>query len=146
MVIFASEDVGNADPRGLQMAVSALQAFQLVGMPEGRIIIGQAVSYLATAPKSNAAYLGINQALAEVRQSGALPVPMQIRNAPTSLMKGMGYGKGYRYPHDYAKGVVAQEFLPESIAGKRFYEPKESGYEKSIKERMEWIRGEREKT
>jgi putative ATPase len=146
MVIFASEDVGNADPRGLQMAVSALQAFQLVGMPEGRIILGQAVSYLATAPKSNASYLGINQALAEVRQSGALPVPMQIRNAPTSLMKGLGYGKGYRYPHDYAGGVVAQGYLPDQIAGKRFYEPKESGYEKSIKERMEWIKGEREKS
>jgi len=145
MVIFASEDVGNADPRGLQMATSALQAFQLVGMPEGRIILGQAVSYLATAPKSNAAYLGINQALAEVRLSGALPVPMQIRNAPTQLMKGLGYGKGYRYPHDYAGGVVAQGYLPEQIAGKRFYEPKESGYEKSIKERMAWIKSERDK-
>jgi putative ATPase len=145
MVVFASEDVGNADPRGLQMAVSALQAFQLVGMPEGRIILGQAVSYLATAPKSNASYLGIDQALAEVRQSGALPVPMHIRNAPTSLMKKLGYGKGYRYPHDYAGGYVAQGYLPDEIAGKRFYQPKESGYEKSIKERMEWIKGEREK-
>ena len=145
MVVFASEDVGNADPRGLQMAVSALQAFQLVGMPEGRIILGQAVSYLATAPKSNASYLGIDQALAEVRRSGALPVPMHIRNAPTSLMKNLGYGKGYRYPHDYAKGYVAQGYLPDEIAGKKFYEPKESGYEKSIKERMEWIKGERGK-
>ena len=145
MVVFASEDVGNADPRGLQMAVSALQAFQLVGMPEGRIILGQAVSYLATAPKSNASYLGIDQALSEVRRSGALPVPMHIRNAPTSLMKNLGYGKGYRYPHDYAKGYVAQGYLPDEIAGKKFYEPKESGYEKSIKERLEWIKGEREK-
>jgi len=145
MVIFASEDVGNADPRGLQVAVSALQAFQLVGMPEGRIILGQAVSYLATAPKSNASYMGINQALAEVRQSGALPVPMQIRNAPTGLMKKLGYGKGYLYPHDHQNGVVAQSYLPDELAGRRFYEPKPSGYEKSIKERMEWIRGEREK-
>ena len=145
MVIFASEDVGNADPRGLQIAISALQAFQLVGMPEGRIIIGQAVTYLASAPKSNASYLGINQALAEVRQSGALPVPMQIRNAPTKLMKGMGYGKGYRYPHDYQGGVVTQDYLPEQLAGRRFYEPKESGYEKSIKERLAWIRSERDK-
>jgi putative ATPase len=145
MVIFASEDVGNADPRGLQMAVSALQAFQLVGMPEGRIILGQAVSYLASAPKSNAAYLGIDQALAEVRRSGALPVPMHIRNAPTSLMKNLGYGKGYRYPHDYQGGFVAQGYLPEAIAGKQFYQPKESGYERSIKERMEWIKAEREK-
>ncbi|HJV34760.1 replication-associated recombination protein A [Geomonas sp.] len=146
MVIFASEDVGNADPRGLQMAISALQAFQLVGMPEGRIILGQAVSYLATAPKSNASYMGIDDALAEVRKSGALPVPMHIRNAPTSLMKKMGYGKGYRYSHDFERGYSGQSYLPDQLAGKRFYEPKESGYEKSIKERMEWIKGEREKT
>jgi putative ATPase len=145
MVVFASEDVGNADPRGLQVAVSALQAFQLVGMPEGRIILGQAVTYLASAPKSNASYLGINQALAEVRQSGALPVPMHIRNAPTSLMKNLGYGKGYRYPHDYEQGFVAQGYLPEALAGKRFYAPKGSGYEKSIRERMEWVQGERDK-
>jgi putative ATPase len=145
MVVFASEDVGNADPRGLQLTVSALQAFQLVGMPEGRIILGQAVSYLATAPKSNASYLGINQAIAEVRQSGALPVPMQIRNAPTSLMKGLGYGKGYLYPHDFAEGEAAQGYLPDQIAGKRFYDPKGNGYEKSIKERMEWLKGKREK-
>jgi putative ATPase len=144
MVVFASEDVGNADPRGLQLAVTALQAFQLVGMPEGRIILGQAVSYLATAPKSNASYLGIDGALAEVRRSGALPVPMQIRNAPTKLMKNLGYGKGYLYPHDHPEGG-AQGYLPEQIAGKRFYEPKGSGYEKSIKERMEWLKGEREK-
>jgi len=145
MVVFASEDVGNADPRALQLTISALQAFQLVGMPEGRIIFGQAVSYLATAPKSNAAYLGINQALAEVRQSGALPVPMQIRNAPTSLMKNMGYGKGYLYPHDFPEGEGTQGYLPDAIAGKRFYQPKESGYEKSIKERMEWLKGKGEK-
>ena len=145
MTVFAAEDVGNADPRGLQVAVSALQAFQLVGMPEGRIILGQAVSYLATAPKSNAAYLGIDQAIAEVKKSGALAVPMHIRNAPTSLMKKLGYGKGYRYPHDYDGGFVAQGYLPEELSGRRFYQPKESGYEKSIKERLEWLRGERPK-
>jgi len=145
MVIFASEDVGNADPRGLQMAVSALEAFRLVGMPEGRIILGQAVTYLATAPKSNASYLGIDRALAEVRRSGALPVPMHIRNAPTKMMKGMGYGKGYRYPHDYDGARVAQGYLPDEIAGNRFYEPKESGYEKSIKERLLWLKGEQGK-
>ncbi|QWV95203.1 replication-associated recombination protein A [Geomonas oryzisoli] len=146
MVIFASEDVGNADPRGLQMAVSALEAFRLVGMPEGRIILGQAVTYLATAPKSNASYMGINEALAEVRKSGGLPVPMQIRNAPTKLMKGLGYGKGYLYPHDHQNGIVAQGYLPEQLSGRRFYTPKESGYEKSIRERMAWIQGLREKT
>ncbi|MCM0081652.1 replication-associated recombination protein A [Geomonas sp. Red32] len=145
MVIFASEDVGNADPRALQIAISALQGFQLVGMPEGRIILGQAVTYLATAPKSNASYMGINQAIGEVRQTGALPVPVHIRNAPTKLMKSLGYGKEYRYPHDYEGGYVAQGYLPDQLAGKRFYQPKESGYERSIKERMEWIKGEREK-
>jgi len=140
MVIFASEDVGNADPRGLQMAISALQGFQLVGLPEGRIILGQAVTYLASAPKSNASYAGINAALSEVRKSGALPVPLHIRNAPTSLMKDLGYGKGYRYPHDYAGGYVAQGYLPDELSGKRFYEPQGHGYEKSIKERLEWLK------
>ncbi len=140
MVILASEDVGNADPRGLQLAVSAMQAFQLVGMPEGRIIIAQAVTYLATAPKSNASYAGINEALAEVRRSGSLPVPLQIRNAPTKLMKEAGYGKGYRYAHDFLDSMVAQEYLPERLSGTVFYRPKESGYEKSIAERMEWMK------
>jgi putative ATPase len=92
MVILASEDIGNADPRALQVAVAALQGFQLVGLPEGRIIMGQAATYLATAPKSNASYAGIDEALREVRKSGALPVPMHIRNAPTGLMKDLGYG------------------------------------------------------
>ncbi len=140
MVILASEDIGNADPRALQVAVSALQAFQMIGMPEGRIILGQAVSYLATAPKSNASYIGIDTALAEVRLSGALPVPLQIRNAPTKLMKELGYHKGYRYAHDYPEGYVSQEFLPEKLQGRRFYEPQGHGYEKTINERMEYLR------
>ncbi len=143
MIILASEDIGNADPRALQVAVSALQAFQFVGMPEGRIILGQAVTYLATAPKSNASYAGIDAALAEVRKSGALPVPMHIRNAPTRLMKDLGYHKGYRYDHDYEEGYSGQECLPEKIAGKKFYEPKGHGYEKNILERMEWLHNRR---
>jgi putative ATPase len=141
LVILASEDIGNADPRGLQVATAALQGFQLVGLPEGRIILGQAVTYLATAPKSNAAYLGIDAALAEVRKSGALPVPLHIRNAPTKLMKELGYHQGYKYAHDFAGGYVAQQFLPDQLAGKRFYEPTEQGYEKTIKERMAWLQG-----
>ncbi len=145
MVILASEDIGNADPRALQVAVAALQAFQLVGLPEGRIILAQAVTYLATAPKSNASYVGIDAALAEVRASGALPVPLHIRNAPTRLMKELGYHKGYRYDHDYAEGHAAQEYLPEKLKGKRFYEPTERGYEKTIKERLEWLKGEGKK-
>jgi len=143
MIILASEDIGNADPRALQVATAALQAFQFVGLPEGRIILGQAVTYLATAPKSNASYAGIDAAFAEVRKSGALPVPMHIRNAPTRLMKDLGYHKGYKYDHDYAEGYAGQECLPEKLAGKRFYEPKGHGYEKNILERMEWLRKRR---
>ncbi len=144
MIILASEDIGNADPRALQLAVSALQAFQVIGMPEGRIIMAQAVTYLATAPKSNASYLGIDAALAEVRKSGGLGVPMHIRNAPTSLMKDLGYGKGYQYAHDYAEGYAGQPCLPDGLAGRTFYEPRGYGYEKSIVERMEWLKRIRE--
>ncbi len=143
MIILASEDIGNADPRALQVAVSALQAFQVIGMPEGRIIMGQAVTYLATAPKSNASYIGIDAALSEVRKSGALPVPLYIRNAPTKLMKELGYHKGYQYAHDYAEGYSGQDCLPKKIAGRKFYEPKGHGYEKNIVERMEWLRNKR---
>ena len=145
MIILASEDIGNADPRALQVAVSALQAFQVIGMPEGRIILGQAVTYLATAPKSNASYVGIDAALAEVRKSGALPVPLHIRNAPTKLMKELGYGKGYQYAHDYEDGFSGQECLPEKLAGRTFYEPKGHGYEKNIVERMEWMKYRKDK-
>lgn len=139
MVILASEDIGNADPRGLQIAVSALQGFQLVGMPEGRIILAQAATYLATAPKSNASYAGIDAALAEVRQSGALPVPLHIRNAPTRLMKELGYGKGYKYAHSFTGGYVPQDYLPEKLNGRHFYKPAKHGYEKFIRERMEML-------
>jgi putative ATPase len=140
MVILASEDIGNADPRALQIAVSALQAFQLVGMPEGRIILGQAVTYLATAPKSNASYAGIDAALAEVRKSGALPVPLHIRNAPTRLMKNLGYGKDYKYAHSFEEGYADQQHLPEAIQGRTFYHPTDRGYEKTISERMAWLK------
>lgn len=144
MVILASEDIGNADPRALQVVVAALQAFQLVGLPEGRIILGQAVTYLATAPKSNASYIGIDAALAEVRKSGALPVPLHIRNAPTKLMKELGYHAGYRYAHDYAEGYVPQNYLPDQLAGRKYYDPAGHGYEKTIRERMEWVRQQSE--
>ncbi len=141
MVILASEDIGNADPRALQIAVAALHAFQLVGMPEGRIILGQAVTYLATAPKSNASYTAINEALVEVRSSGALPVPLHIRNAPTKLMRELDYGKGYRYAHDYEGGYAEQEYLPEKLKGRKFYSPTEHGYEKTINDRMNHLKG-----
>jgi putative ATPase len=138
LVIFASEDVGNADPRALQVAIAVQQAVHFIGMPEGRINLGQAVTYLATAPKSNAAYIGINEALAEVRKSGALPIPLHIRNAPTTLMKDLGYGQGYRYAHDDRDGFTPQEYLPEGLRGRHFYRPSERGYEKMISERMRY--------
>lgn len=140
MIILASEDIGNADPRALQIAVSALHAFQMIGMPEGRITLGQAVTYLATAPKSNASYAGIDAAITEVRKSGALPVPLHLRNAPTKLMKDLGYHKGYSYDHNFEEGYSGKECLPEKLSGKQFYEPRGHGYEKSILERMEWLK------
>jgi putative ATPase len=136
MVIFASEDVGNADPRALQMALAVQQAVHFVGLPEARINLAQGVTYLATAPKSNASYAGIDQALAEVRKSGALPVPLHIRNAPTRLMKELGYHKGYQYAHNHAEGVAPQDHLPEQLKGRRFYVPTGRGYEKLIGERL----------
>ncbi len=140
MVIFASEDVGNADPRALQIALAVQQAVHFVGLPEARINLAQGVTYLATAPKSNASYAGINQAQAEVRKSGALPVPKHIRNAPTKLMKEQGYGKGYKYAHEYEGGVAAQTHLPDKLAGTTFYQPTERGYEKTIGERMAYLK------
>ncbi|MBW2688948.1 MAG: replication-associated recombination protein A, partial [Deltaproteobacteria bacterium] len=112
MVIFAAEDVGNADPRALQVAVATQQAVHFIGMPEGRIPLAQAVTYLATAPKSNAAYVAVGEAQKEVRQSGALPVPHHLRNAPTGLMKDLGYGKDYQYAHNHPGSIVTQEHLP----------------------------------
>ena len=138
MIIFAAEDVGNADPRALQVAVAAQQALHVIGLPEGRIPLAQAVTYLATAPKSNASYLAIDAALAEVRQSGALPVPLHIRNAPTQLMKELGYHRGYQYAHDRPDAVVTQAHLPDRLQGRSFYHPKESGYEKTIGERLRY--------
>jgi putative ATPase len=146
MMIFAAEDVGNADPRALQIAVAAQQALHVIGLPEGRIPLAQAVTYLATAPKSNASYVAIDAALAEVRKSGALPVPLHIRNAPTRLMKELGYHKGYQYAHDRPEAVVTQTHLPDALTGREFYRPKESGYEKAICERLAWWAAKRQDT
>ncbi|PLX86726.1 MAG: AAA family ATPase [Desulfuromonas sp.] len=135
LVILASEDIGNADPRGLQIAIAAQQALHLVGLPEGRIPLAQATSYLATAPKSNAAYMGIKRAQQEVQNSGSLAVPLHLRNAPTKLMKAQNYGDGYRYPHD-EEGISDQSYLPDDLHGARFYQPTGRGYEKTIGERI----------
>ncbi len=140
MVIFASEDIGNADPRALQIALTVQQAVHFVGLPEARINLAQGVTYLATAPKSNASYIGIDEALAEVRKSGALPVPKHIRNAPTKLMKQLDYGKGYKYAHNYQDSFTEQTHLPEQIKEKRFYRSSDRGYEKIITERMKQLR------
>ncbi len=145
MVIFAAEDIGNADPRGLQIALAAQQASHFVGMPEGRIPLAQATTYLACAPKSNASYLGIDKALAEVRRSGSLPVPLHLRNAPTELMKKLDYGKDYRYPHDYEGGHTLQSYLPESLRDCNYYRPSNRGFEKTLQERMSLLRN-REQT
>ncbi len=138
MVIFAAEDIGNADPRALELAVATMDGAARIGMPEARILLGQAVTYLATAPKSNAAYRAINAALAEVRASGALPVPLHLRNAPTGLAKGLGHGAGYRYPHDFPDHVTRQQYLPDELEGKVYYEPVDAGAERTIRERMAW--------
>jgi putative ATPase len=136
MVIFASEDVGNADPRGLMVAVAALQAFHAVGMPEGWIPLSHAATYLATAPKSNASYVAYQRAAAELQETGTLPVPLHLRNAPTKLMKAEGYAEGYRYPHDFPGHVVSQQYLPDELAGRRYYDPGEEGYERDIGRRL----------
>jgi putative ATPase len=147
LVIFAAEDIGNADPRALQVAIATQQAVHFVGMPEGRIPLAQAVTYLATAPKSNAAYMAIGEAQAEVRQSGALAVPAHLRNAPTKLMKELGYGKDYQYAHNQDDTVVTQGHLPDNLAGTRYYRPNDRGYEKMIRERMDYWSGlRRQKT
>ena len=138
MVIFASEDIGNADARALTVAVSGMQGIHLVGMPEARIILGQVCTYLAAAPKSNAAYKAIDAALATVRQSGAQPVPKHLRNAPTQLAKELGHGAEYRYPHDYPDHIVRQSYLPPKLEDVRFYEPANVAEEKLIRDRLRW--------
>jgi putative ATPase len=140
LVRFASEDIGNADPKALQIALEAKEAFHFIGLPEGKLALAQATVYLATAPKSNALYTAYGRAAQAVEQSGALPVPLHIRNAPTALMKNLDYGRGYKYAHDYAEGIVDMECLPEELAGRKFYYPSDRGYEKIIRERMEYIR------
>ena len=136
MVIFASEDVGNADPQGLVVAVSALRAFQLVGLPEGTLPMTQAVTYLAMAPKSNTVLTTYANARAAVMDKGPLAVPLHLRNAPTPLMKSLGYGGGYKYPHNFEGHYVPETYLPDGLRGQRFYQPSESGFEKELTQRL----------
>ena len=136
MIIFAAEDIGNADPQALQVAVAAKDAFHFVGLPEGKIPLAQAVTYLATAPKSNASYKAMLAAAEDVDEHGTLPVPFHLRNAPTALMQKLGYGKNYKYAHNYPDHVVEQEHLPKELKDKKYYTPSDSGYESRIKERL----------
>ena len=147
MIIFAAEDIGNADPQALQVAVAAKDAVHFVGLPEGRIPLAQATTYLATAPKSNASYKAMLAAAADVKEKGALPVPLHLRNAPTELMEKLGYGKGYRYAHNFPGYIVDQEHLPEELKGRKYYSPSDSGYEKTIRERVKaWEEKKRGRT
>jgi putative ATPase len=133
MLILASEDIGNANPTALVMANNTFQAVDVIGYPEARIILAQCAVYLASSPKSNASYVAIENAIGKVRETGDLPVPLSVRNAPTKLMKNMGYGKGYQYAHDYEGGFVNMEFLPEKISGEKFYEPGNNPREEELR-------------
>ena len=136
LIRFASEDVGLADPNALTIALTAYQSWERIGPPEAKLSLAQAVVYLATAPKSNALYLAEKSVIKEIKESGPLSVPMHLRNAPTKLMKEMGYSHGYMYPHDYPENQVKQEYLPEKIRKKIFYHPGDRGFEKEIKKRV----------
>jgi putative ATPase len=138
VVILAAEDVGNADPRALEIAVAAAQAVAMVGMPEARIVLAQAVTWCACAPKSNAAYRAIDAALERVRATGSLPVPLHLRNAPTALAREAGHGRGYRYPHDHPDHLVRQAYRPPEVAEDVYYQPAPHGAEKTIAERLAW--------
>nr|WP_320015477.1 replication-associated recombination protein A [uncultured Desulfobacter sp.] len=140
MIRLATEDIGLADPGALTMAMNADVSFRRLGRPEGDGSLYQAAVYLATAPKSNAVYAAQKQVQEAVKKHGSLPVPMHIRNAPTGLMKQMGYGKGYKYAHDYKHGYASQSYLPEPLEGTRFYHPTARGYEKTVKQRLDaWL-------
>ncbi len=143
MVIFASEDIGNADPQAIQVAIAVKDSFEFVGLPEGWIPLAQGVTYLAAAPKSNAAYMAYKAALKDVKQHGPLAVPLHIRNAPTNLMKEMGDGKGYQYAHDYEGGFSPQAHLPDKLKGRIYYEPTERGFDATLRKRLDFWRSKR---
>ncbi len=140
MVIFAAEDVGNADPRALQLALAVKDAVDFVGMPEAAIPLAQGVTYLACAPKSNASYRGMLKARADAVGRGALPVPLHLRNAPTGLMRKLAYGEGYRYPHDSEGAINEQQYMPAELGERRYYEPSARGYEGRLGEYLERVR------
>ncbi len=136
LIRFASEDIGNADPQALNLAINGRDSYQTLGSPEGDLALAQVVIYLATAPKSNAVYAAYNQVMHDIRETGSLAVPLHIRNAPTKMMKEIGYGKGYQYAHDQPDGLVAQDHLPPELAGRRYYHPTNRGHEAVVKDRL----------
>jgi putative ATPase len=142
MVRFASEDIGNADPHALPLTMAAMEAFRFIGPPEGELVLAQAALYLATAVKSNSTYVAYSQVRETIQKTGTLPVPLHIRNAPTQLMRSLGYGHDYKYAHDYEDAFVPQRYLPEKLHGTFFYMPTERGYEKLIKQRLDHWRQE----
>jgi putative ATPase len=146
LIRFASEDIGNADPQALVVAVAAKDAVHFIGMPEGNTALAQAAIYLATAPKSNAVYVAYGQAAEDALQQIAEPVPLHIRNAPTKLMKDLNYGKGYKYAHNEAEGIADMDCLPPSLSGKTYYQPTDRGFEDTIRKRIEEWKQLRKKT
>ena len=145
LIRFASEDVGNADPQALSVAVAAKEAYHFLGSPEGELALAQCVVYLATAPKSNSVYTAFLDAARDVEEAPALPPPLHIRNAPTPLMKELGYGKGYKYAHEFPDAYVEQEYFPEGLKGRAYYKPSERGFEAEIRKRLEkWRKGKAE--
>lgn len=139
LIILASEDIGNASPNGLVLAESAFSAVDKIGMPEARIILAQCTTYLAASPKSNSAYMGIEKAIEDVKYKPLYGVPIHLRNAPTSLMKEIGYGKDYKYPHEYENHFLSQQYLPDEIKERQYYFPSESGQEKTLKDRLKLL-------
>ncbi len=140
LIILASEDIGNADPRGISVAVAGLQAVEAIGLPEGAITLAQVVTYLASCPKSNASYMALNKAKELVEKTRTLGVPLHLRSSKTDLSKSLGYGKGYVYPHNHPKSWAPQSYLPEEIAEVRLYEPTPNGFEKNIREYQAWLK------
>lgn len=140
IVRMASEDIGLADPHALTLTMAAQQAVHFIGMPEGGLALAEAVAYLAAAPKSNALYVGYKAAQRDVQETRNDPVPIHLRNAPTKLMKNLGYGEGYKYAHDFEGGVVAQQNLPDALAGRSYYEPTDRGFEAKIRQRLEAVK------
>ncbi len=144
LIRFATEDIGNADPQALQVAIAAKEAYHFLGTPEGELALAQTVVYLATAPKSNSIYKAFGKVQKEIQETQALPVPLHIRNPVTKLMKELDYGKDYKYPHDHPYHFVDEEYLPDNLKGRRYYHPTDFGFEKEIKKRMEWWQKKKE--